>query len=680
MDYSVKIQTLLQIEKRKWLFLVGLVALTHLFCQSLMLPYGSALMSLLPSGEKASKSSNQSPFMTVMPENAYNIGISNANNASLLVGGVKYSKSYHSAAEAEDNEVSMVKDEERRINIASDSEAMDNDFDFDFDFVEDETLDNDNPFQLNRDMEEGFKMQHEESQEHGSKENMSIIFSDANTRTMQDESSTVGTPTSLPLVVSQAADLLIKSVVETNSGSRERTSTDFAPAVSLKTKKLSDGKDNSMLQNKFSVPSNGSLLESKPVKKKMRCEMPPKTVMLIDEMQRLLVRHRARSRAMRPRWSSERDQEILRAKLQIENAPVLKNGRDLYAPVFRNISMFKRSYELMERLLKIYVYKEGEKPIFHQPVLKGLYASEGWFMKLMEGNKHFVVKDPRKAHLFYMPFSSRMLEYTLYVRNSHNRTNLRQYLKNYSEKIAAKYRFWNRTGGADHFLVACHDWAPYETRHHMEHCIKALCNADITMGFKIGRDISLPETYVRSARNPLRDIGGKPSSQRHILAFYAGNMHGYLRPILLDYWKDKDPDMKIFGPMPPGVASKMNYIQHMKSSKYCICPKGYEVNSPRVVEAIFYECVPVIISDNFVPPFFEVLNWDAFSVIIAENDIPNLKNILMSIPGEKYNKMQLGVKKVQRHFLWHANPAKYDLFHMTLHSIWYNRVFQIKLR
>lgn len=117
-----------------------------------------------------------------------------------------------------------------------------------------------------------------------------------------------------------------------------------------------------------------------------------------------------------------------------------------------------RSYELMERILKIYVYKEGAKPIFHQPILKGLYASEGWFMKLMERNKKYVVKDPRKAHLFYMPFSSRMLEYTLYVRNSHDRTNLRQYLKDYSEKIAAKYRFWNRTGGADHFLVACHDW------------------------------------------------------------------------------------------------------------------------------------------------------------------------------------------------------------------------------
>jgi hypothetical protein len=112
----------------------------------------------------------------------------------------------------------------------------------------------------------------------------------------------------------------------------------------------------------------------------------------------------------------------------------------------------------MEHTLKVYIYMEGNKPIFHQPILKGLYASEGWFMKLMEENKQFVVKDPAKAHLFYMPFSSRMLEFSIYVRNSHNRTNLRQYLKDYTDKISAKYRYFNRTGGADHFLVACHDW------------------------------------------------------------------------------------------------------------------------------------------------------------------------------------------------------------------------------
>ncbi|GJU82936.1 probable glycosyltransferase [Tanacetum coccineum] len=91
--------------------------------------------------------------------------------------------------------------------------------------------------------------------------------------------------------------------------------------------------------------------------------------------------------------------------------------------------------------------------------------------------------------------------------------------------------------------------APYETRHHMEQCIKALCNPDVTMRFKIGRDVSLLECYVRSARNPLRDLGGKLASDRHNFAFYARNMHWYLRKILLEYRDNKDADMKIMGPM-----------------------------------------------------------------------------------------------------------------------------------
>lgn len=667
MDSSIKISTLLQFEKRRWLFLVGLVALTHLFCQSLMLPYGNALLSLFPdakNGEvvKEIESSKQSSVDVGIVNNHKEVGTPNLYNESQLVpkGGTVYS--YKVGGDIEEEKEPMEKDQEMKIKLALDDADMDNDFDF----VEDEALDDENI-----DTEE-FLMQNDTLLQIGtgeSRHNLSLalvkkgssgsVIVDADTKKIEETSNGGSTDLSLVLVTPSTVLLNISAVSKNMEFDARKANGSVLDVSSDRT---------------------GNVLISKPVKKKMRCDMPPKTVTTLDEMQSILNRNRARSRASKPRWSSERDLEILAAKSGIENAPPFKNDRELYAPLFRNISTFRRSYELMERVLKVYVYKEGEKPIFHQPILKGLYASEGWFMKLMEGNKNFAVKDPRKAHLFYMPFSTRMLEHSLYVRNSHNRTNLRQYLKNYSEKIAAKYRFWNRTGGADHFLVACHDWAPYETRHHMEHCIKALCNADVTTGFKIGRDVSLPETYVRSARNPLRDLGGKPPSQRTILAFYAGNMHGYLRPILLEHWKDKESDMEIFGPMPPGVASKMNYIQHMKSSKYCICPKGYEVNSPRVVEAIFYECVPVIVSDNFVPPFFEVLNWDAFSVILAEKDIPNLRNILVSIPEKKFLELQLGVRRVQQHLLWHPKPLKYDLFHMTLHSIWYNRVFQMKLR
>jgi Exostosin family len=121
----------------------------------------------------------------------------------------------------------------------------------------------------------------------------------------------------------------------------------------------------------------------------------------------------------------------------------------------------------------------------------------------------------------------------------------------------------------------------------------------------------------------------------------------------------------------------MTYIQHMKTSKYCICPMGYEVNSPRIVEAIYYECVPVIIADNFVLPFEEVLDWSAFSVIVPK-DIPNLKNILLGISLRRYLKMHTCVKMLQVHFLWHTRPVKYDLFHMILHSIWFIRINRVQ--
>ncbi|XP_047180242.1 probable glycosyltransferase At5g03795 isoform X1 [Vigna umbellata] len=421
--------------------------------------------------------------------------------------------------------------------------------------------------------------------------------------------------------------------------------------------------------------SNMTVNNGKPVSAKNSKRRPSKVVS-ISEMNLLLQINHAYSQQEKPERYSGVDLEIFRAKSEILNAPIDVNDSRLYPPLYRDVSMFRRSFELMEKKLKVFIYPDGDRPIFHEPLLDGIYASEGWFMKLMEANKQFVTGDPEKAHLFYIPFSSRLLQQTLYVRNSHRRSNLIEYMKNFVNMIAGKYPFWNRTSGADHFVVACHDWAPAETRGRMLSCIRALCNADIEVGFKIGKDVSLPETYIRSSENPAKNIGGNPPSQKPILAFFAGGLHGYVRPILLEHWENKEPDMIISRTL-PHVRGNKNYIEFMKSSKFCICARGHEVNSPRVVEAIFHECIPVIISDNFIPPFFEILDWESFAVFVTEEDIPNLRNILLSISEERYLEMHKRVKRVQEHFIWHAEPVKYDLFHMLLHSIWYNRLFQI---
>lgn len=52
--YPIQFQIVHQIEKRRWVLMVVLVAAIHLFCQTLMLPYGTALQSLLPGHNNSS--------------------------------------------------------------------------------------------------------------------------------------------------------------------------------------------------------------------------------------------------------------------------------------------------------------------------------------------------------------------------------------------------------------------------------------------------------------------------------------------------------------------------------------------------------------------------------------------------------------------------------------------------
>jgi hypothetical protein len=147
-------------------------------------------------------------------------------------------------------------------------------------------------------------------------------------------------------------------------------------------------------------------------------------------------------------------------------------------------------------------------------------------------------------------------------------------------------------------------------------------------------------------------------------------MHGRIRPFLFQHWKEKDKDLLVYETLP----EKLSYHDMLKKSKYCICPSGHEVASPRIVEAIYAECVPVLISQHYVLPFSDVLDWDSFSVQVSVSEIPQLKEILMGIPEEQYRRMQERVKKVQRHFVVNNPPKRFDVFNMIIHSIWLRRL------
>lgn len=49
-------------------------------------------------------------------------------------------------------------------------------------------------------------------------------------------------------------------------------------------------------------------------------------------------------------------------------------------------------------------------------------------------------------------------------------------------------------------------------------------------------------------------------------------MHGNVRPILLQYWENKEPAMKIFGPMPHDIEGKKIYREYMKAASTASVP------------------------------------------------------------------------------------------------------------
>ncbi|KAK8558453.1 hypothetical protein V6N13_103630 [Hibiscus sabdariffa] len=246
-------------------------------------------------------------------------------------------------------------------------------------------------------------------------------------------------------------------------------------------------------------------------------------------------------------------------------------------------------------------------------------------------------------------------------------------ISDYVDVVAGKHPHWNRSHGADHFILACHDWGPYSSFYVPElvrNSIRALCNANTSERFDPKKDVSIPEINLRSNKLSGLINGGLSSSKRSILAFFAGGNHGAIRPILFEHWKRKDQDIQVFEYLPKGVS----YNDLMRKSKYCLCPSGYEVASPRVVESLYNGCVPVLISKDYVQPFSDVLNWKMFSVMVSIEEIPNLKEILMRIPERQYQRMQKRVVQVTRHFELNSTPKRFDIFHMILHSSWLRRL------
>ncbi|XP_016483868.1 putative glycosyltransferase At5g03795 isoform X1 [Nicotiana tabacum] len=332
--------------------------------------------------------------------------------------------------------------------------------------------------------------------------------------------------------------------------------------------------------------------------------------------------------------------------------------------VFHDRDTFMNDYKEMNKSLKIYVYPHQKADPFSNVLLAvdfepgGNYASESYFKKVLV-TSHFTTKDPSSADLFFLPFSIARLRHDPRV----GIDGIKDFIKSYIFNISHKYPYWNYSNGADHFYVACHSIGRFAMEKAIDvkiNAIQVVCSSSYFVSAYIPhKDASLPQIWPR--------LGSEPNLapyKRKKLGFFAGTINSPVREKLLEWWGNDSDIFVHFGRL------ERSYTEELLDSKFCLHVKGYEVNTARVADALFYGCVPVIIANHYDLPFADILDWKHFSVIVATLDIPLLKKILQGITQQEYLMLHSNVLKGRKHFQWHMSPVDFDAFYMVMYELW----------
>ncbi|XP_057781189.1 probable glycosyltransferase At5g03795 isoform X2 [Salvia miltiorrhiza] len=309
--------------------------------------------------------------------------------------------------------------------------------------------------------------------------------------------------------------------------------------------------------------------------------------------------------------------------------------------LFHDRDVFLANYKEMNRSFKIYIYPHRQEDPFANVLLPvgsepgGNYASESYFKKALLSS-HFITEDPSEADLFFLPFSIARLRHDPRV----GINGIQDFIRDYVFNISHEYSYWNHSGGADHFYVACHSIG----RSAMEkaeavkfNAIQIVCSSSYyVFSYVAHKDASLPQIWPRQGDPP------NLTRERSKLAFFAGSINSPVREKLLQVWQNDSDILVHFGRL------NTSYSDELLGSKFCLHVKGFEVNTARIGDALYYGCVPVIIANHYDLPFQDILNWKSFSIIVATLDIPLLKKILKAVSVQEYSILRNNVLKITR--------------------------------
>ncbi|AZB71357.1 exostosin domain-containing protein [Synechococcus elongatus] len=177
-----------------------------------------------------------------------------------------------------------------------------------------------------------------------------------------------------------------------------------------------------------------------------------------------------------------------------------------------------------------------------------------------------------------------------------------------------------------------------------------------TENYRAGIDISFPAM-------PLLDRQCYPTRERStLLSFRGANSHSVREQLQLLH---QPPEIEVeliqqsywgalnYADAPQGLSAEQQiYTELMARSRFSAAPRGHDVFSYRLLEVMAAGAVPVVLADDWVLPFSELLDWSKFSLQVAEEQCLELPQKLQVISTEQWQAMQQRSQQVYQQYFY----------------------------